>query len=420
MLATVEAMEAFENHGLEVRTKRTWLFVAQLIACLPFAVLMNRLIPNAAVFFPAAAISISAVVALGQTWQRWPRVRRVRVRADGDGLYLGGSLAVTRDSIRTAHVQRTPAGTIVRLVRRVRPVDILVDDDHQACALIAGLRLDPARSVVRYSMGEGTFLRGLVRIGLISALLCVLVLASMAAFFATGSSIALIAVALTFAGYFILNLRGQLTLSVGADGVEVRRWFGAARFLRYSEIAGISTDGSGVVMELRDGEALTLSHGAGARLTWFVGTETQDEAEGFAARIAPRVKAHETTDDATVRTALDRGGRKTTDWLRALRLYAETSASSRKPATPAELFWGVIEDATAPTTARVGAVVALRGTFDSAARERLRVVAAACVAPRLRIALEAASCARDDRALTAALDSLPADDDALRLLSQRR
>src|SRR5262249_62187220 len=65
------------------------------------------------------------------------------------------------------------------------------------------------------------------------------------------------------------------------------------------------------------------------------------------------------------------------------------AAGLRSAAVPDEELWRVIEDPTAPMDARAGAAAAIGRDLDEAGRTRLRVAAAACAAPKLRVALSA-------------------------------
>jgi len=233
-------------------------------------------------------------------------------------------------------------------------------------------------------MGAGTLRRMLFRTGVIVLVFAALSIASLSLLFwaGAGAGVAFACEALVLTLYVVLLMRQNLTLSVGADGVRVRRWFGGARFFRYTDMESIALDRSTVSLRLRHGRTLTMSKGA-ARARKLFGSDMHDEVEGLVARVSARIDAHCTHDDVSVRAALARGERPTAEWLRSLRLYADASASFRTPAIPADIFWGVVEDATAPATARVGAAVALHGKLDDVARARLRVAADGCAAPQL-------------------------------------
>ena len=398
--------KGFDKRRAVVRTKRTWLFVAQLAPAAAFIGLVPRLLPDAAAYFGVGGIALTIVVLLGQSWQRWLRVRSVDVRADAAGVYLGGGLAAGRTAILRAHFLRDRGTTFVRVVRRLRPLEIFVEDEQEGRRLIAALRLDPAHSVVRLGLSEGDVAQGFVRVGVLSLGWAVGWLVSMMLFFMAGTLFGLAALSVPVA-CAILFARGQLTLSVGADGVHIRRCLGVARFIRYADIKHLTTRGPTLSLELQDGSTLTMSHGVGARARWLIGSEVQDDADALFSRVSAHVEHHRASARASsAHASLARGSRPAEEWLRELRVRSEASATWRVAAIPEAVLWTIVEDSTAPPTSRVGAAVALWGGLDATGTARLRVAAQACAAPRVRVALEAAARPDDESALTAALDAL--------------
>jgi hypothetical protein len=97
--------------------------------------------------------------------------------------------------------------------------------------------------------------------------------------------------------------------------------------------------------------------------------------------------------------------------MNALRTLNETQASFRSATVPDHELWRIAEDASAREPVRVAAAIALRERLDDEGRRRLRFVADSCVAPRLRVALDAAV-GRDDASLARALEELDAEADA--------
>jgi hypothetical protein len=395
-----------------VRTKRDWLFFGQLALGAPI-LLMPWFVQSPETYFRISPPLLAVALLVGQAWQRWLRARTLSVRADATGVYLGGRLATTRAAILRAHVIRDRGTNLVRLVRRFRPFEIVVDDEEEGERLIAALCLDPAHSVVRVTVSDGTLRRVLVRTAVVSVAWLTGVVTS-AKLFASAGAAGYLAGASALVGCAVLFARGQLTLSVGADGVHIRRWLGRARFVGYPEIMHVTINGPTLSLELRGGSALWMSLGVGAQVGWLVGREPQDEADALFSRIAANVEHHRARERAmNIHAPLSRGARPTEQWLRALRVSSETSATWRVAAIPEEVLWNVVEDTTAPATSRVGAAVALRPTLDRASMARLRVAAQACAAPRVRTALEAAASAEDESELTAALDAFDDNPDNL-------
>lgn len=107
---------------------------------------------------------------------------------------------------------------------------------------------------------------------------------------------------------------------------------------------------------------------------------------------------------------LARAGRGTRAWLREVALASDDRASFRVPAVPAEALWRVVEDPAAASTARAGAALALRARLDDEGRTRLRVLADACAAPRLRVALQQVASTAEAEALEEAFEALQDDE----------
>jgi hypothetical protein len=403
-------MDTFEKRHALVRTKRTWLFVAQAVAVLPQIVVIHRLVLYPGDYLVASMITMATVITFGVAWQRWWQVRFFDVRADAAGFYLGGHLACPRSSIRLAHTIRDRGRVVVRLARRLRPIEIVVEDEEEACALTDALRLDAGRSVAKLRMADGTIARAFARVGLALATYVVLMGSFLLFFHTAGPGVAVVASVIFLGGYVFILARGHLTVSVGADGVHVGRWMGRARFLRYADIRRVTKDGPTVCIELRNDTTLTMSRGGGARVRWLLGSQ-EDEAQAIFARVASQVEVHRVRELASsVHGLLAKGARPTEKWLSALRICSDASASFRAAAIPPDVLWSVVEDTTAPPTSRVGAAVALRGALDHAATARLTLAAEGCAAPGVRVALERVARAKDDAGLTSALDVLDAED----------
>lgn len=394
-----------------MRTRRLWLYGAMLASAVGAVVSLVRIGPAGGVmavawfYLPFLAL----IVMCGEAWRRWTAERRALVEADDRGLTIDGRLEVARDGIRAAHVHRRDGATIVRLVRTFRPVDVVVEDEIEGEALIAALRLDAASAVAKYMVQDGTHARSAGRVGIIAAVFVVLIGTTTVLSAMSHSFLGLSAVVPMLVAYLVLLVRGQLTLSVGGDGVRLQRWLGEARFVRYADIKGVRREGGNVFLDLRDGRTLAVSKGLSRKWAARVGGEhLTDEVDGLVARLNQRIDAHERGDDAAVVATLARAGRTTAQWLRDLTSANETQATFRTPAIPRDVLWSVVEDTSAPTSVRVGAAVALRSTLDDAARTRLRIAADACAAPRLRVAMERASStqAEDEDALSAALDPI--------------
>lgn len=114
--------------------------------------------------------------------------------------------------------------------------------------------------------------------------------------------------------------------------------------------------------------------------------------------------------DGSVRTALvQKGPHDARAWLRLLRGLGARATVGYRDATIADELWRTVEDAAASPDARAGAAAALTRSLGDEGRARLRDAARKTAQPKLRIAIEAAACDRDDdRALLEALAEIEA------------
>jgi hypothetical protein len=349
------------------------------------------------------------------TWliNRWREEVRGCVRADSTGLRIDDRVVVKRETIPNGYVLERDGQWIVRLGRRFRPVDIDVRDAAEGEALLAAMRLDPNHSVARFTMFHGTFRGSLVRmavgIGLLSTIGLAVPVAVMLATRSAALGLGLMAASSVVLYAYLFNQ--WLKVAAGADGLRVKPLLiGRTRYIPFTSIVSASIEGRNITIHTRDGTPLRMHHPASHGWKWL--TRHNDRAHDAAKlieRINERVAAHGArTDDAPI---FARAGRQTDAWLRDVITAADVNASYRSPAVPPDELWRIVEDTTAPATARAGAAVALRPALDASDRVRLGAVADACAAPRLRVALEAVASSDEDEArLHGALDPLDDDD----------
>jgi hypothetical protein len=103
-------------------------------------------------------------------------------------------------------------------------------------------------------------------------------------------------------------------------------------------------------------------------------------------------------------------GRSAGQWMKDLRALF-CGSNYRAPVLPPDQLWRIAEDPAAEPAKRAGAAFVLRRTLDDEGRARLRVAAEASAAPRVRVALLAASDTRHDEALEAALAAFEEEGD---------
>lgn len=201
------------------------------------------------------------------------------------------------------------------------------------------------------------------------------------------------------------------TLTVGAEGIAIRSAVGTESRLGYPDMDAVVAEGADVRVIRRDGSSFIVGfglHPEGEHMKRCVVRASMLAAVIDSARGAYDHAAR--VGDAGRRAAiLARGGRDVREWMQALRTLNETQASFRSATLPDEELWRITEDPTEQEPVRVAAAVALRDRLDEGGRRRLRIVADACVVPRLRVALDAASL-DDDAALARALEDMEAED----------
>lgn len=380
----------FTKHDGAVRTKRLWLLLASIILILGG-------------FAPMIALSVTAVLSghylllplafvpyfvadfwLMHLWNRKWLERRGELRADDRGLWLDDAIVVPRSTLRHGHIVQRDGVTYVRLGRMLQPVEVVVESEDEGTTLLAAMRLDAPRSVGHYTMNHGARRSSWVRAGVFLALWAPSTFGLM--HFTEN-------IPSFFASLFAWAIAGTIwsghqfvRVSVGADGIHIRRLLSRPRFISFAALQSAELDGHDVVIRLRDGSLETMHHlSSGNGWKPLLYRDRADEGRMLVDRINAQAEQHR-RDGAKV-GVLARGVRSTREWLRDVALASDEHASFRTPAVPIDELWRLVEDLVAATTTRAGAALALRSRLDDAGRWRLRVAADACAAPKLRVAL---------------------------------
>jgi hypothetical protein len=372
------------------------------LATLPFFAGLAALLAGPPTSMFAVHGALGGVIAILYAWYKNPLRRDdpVRVRVDDDALVLGEE-RVPRAELKKGLMT---AGGKVQLSRGFgkEPIELEADEAAHGRKLLANLGLSATQTVAEFRGASLVFQETWRVVALIPVFL--------AAFF--GASVLarhlhvqvptlIIPLLVVYLGlYFWPSYVG-----VGADGVLLR-WAWHRRFVRYDEIlaVGISERGFGnsrrkvVELTLEGRETLVIPMGQ-----VFFGS---DSHALLAERIDEALEAHRSNAAVHDAALLDRGDRSHRDWVASLGALRDRMSHRKAPVAPATL-WRIVEDASTAPLERAAAAIALRGFMDDEERTRLAGTARATVAPRLRIALDAAA-SRDasDEELAAALAEL--------------
>jgi hypothetical protein len=189
---------------------------------------------------------------------------------------------------------------------------------------------------------------------------------------------------------YFLTLLIPTRIVTGPDGLSVG-WLAPGRFVPYSSVVSVSSGDDEVRAHRSDGGATVIRFKPprwASKNDWFFEWVFRDQKTALYDRLQEGLAQKPAATPADVETLLSRGGRATREWAAALRaLGAGGLGGYRSASVPRDLLWSVAESPSAAPDARVAAAVALRRDLDESGRERLRVAAAATVAPKLRVAL---------------------------------
>ena len=404
----------FQAHAAVIRRNR-FLVPAALVsaALIPVVVAVSAitLLSPLLLLIPLLLAASLGGGVFAITENPWTTDVEGEIEAREEGVFAGGRLLMARDQIRAGFVvpdsPRTPR---VRLQRKLGlPVEIRVSDEAEGRALLRALGLDATQRSATFSTPSRaltdqtlSIFLGLGFAGLYMAL-------GVFGHTLTGRGTHLqIPILIAYLGFMFLT-RTQVT--VGADGV-LRSWLGKKEFWSYGDIASVTRflDASmwrkhkwqGVELELRSGERVRLP------ITSKNGLK-QGQIDLVIERIREAMESHRQGEPAADTALLARHARPVADWIQSLRAIGSGAHVDHRtaPVGPERLF-RIVEDPSLPPSARAGAAVALGASLDEGGKARLKGVAEAIAAPKLRIAIEAAAVG-DDAALTEALAALESE-----------
>jgi hypothetical protein len=394
-------------HGLSPLTLGLMAVCAlSSVAVLASAVLQEKRGP---VVFAIGFALIARRLYLRRMDRGYTRAVPTRLRVVDGNVEIEGRAPLLRGEIASAHVQpRENGSTVVRIRshRRWKSVDIAVKDEAHGNALLEEIGHDASHAAARFSVRGGfknKVLRGIV---MVLTALGFLAFNFHAFTRATTVSSGFVALGVLVAFALLSNLVPTI-VTIGADGVHISEIVGA-RFIPFAQIASIEPSVEDIHVTkflLREGTTVEL------RSRPRRSSDLDETTRAIRARLEEGLQAFRDRNDASeAMTWLARGNRTTKEWLAALRGLTG-DGSYRRSAIPEEHLWRIVEDPRADADARAGAVVALGENLDDASKQRVRRIALATAAPRVRVALDVAvSKSPDDPEVARAFEDLHADE----------
>ncbi len=332
------------------------------------------------------------------------KVTRGELTVSDDVLALGGQTLARRAELGQGALVPDGERTLVRLERRgafAPPLHLVVPDASAGGELLRALGFDAGSTASEMRIGSGvaslpvgTQFAWVLGPMAVTMVLCALV---GSAFGPLAVPIALAGIAATIAVAFT-----PMKVRIGTDGI-VTRWGRRERFVPFTEMKDASPFEEahgrkqffGVHVTLRSGEVVKLPTGRGEL--------ARSDSLRLAQRIAEARLAGQST--TTVKTALARGTRGASEWLKALRALG-AGGDLRTPAIPREALLRVVEDGSLDGGTRVGAAIAALADADEPTAARIRSAANVSASPKLRIALERVAAPLDEGELAELLDDV--------------
>ena len=167
-------------------------------------------------------------------------------------------------------------------------------------------------------------------------------------------------------------------ITVGTDGVAYRRG-PFRRFIPLSDIKEVRSSDVTLYIHLRSGRIEKLRSLTGA---------DPGRAYSLELRVREVLAAARGEHTSAQLELLERKGRSVADWTSAVAGLARAGSSYRAASLSAEDLDAIVTSPDVTPERRIGAALALSNAGLPSAGERIRVAAAQCASPRLRIALE--------------------------------
>lgn len=357
--------------------------------------------PQQLIAWPPLAITAAAVAAAGWVTYQGARRTAALVSVSSEGVALTtprGRKLLARGAIRKGKVFVGTAGQRIVVLRDRRGLTtrLEVKGDEEARAILAAVGVDRREGTTRFVVKRRS--PGSTAIGIVASVSLVFSLV-----FLSGVPLALLLVWIAAPLAWLLTwMSNRITMTVGADGVELNPLLGRRRFLPHSKIARVT--------EMLPPQGQLVSHGfvmARADSNELIEIDTRDERFRGGIWNSDPIRdavqrawtaAHgASAAKAGIQQLANEGG-STREWIAKLRALGsgEQRADYRAPAIDERALFDVVGDATADAEVRAAAAVALGASAEHA--PRLRVVADDIADDRIRrVALAAVEPEADER-----------------------
>lgn len=346
---------------------------------------------------------------------------------NASGVHVGGKLLAARGDLVAGTTWRERNGaTYVRLARGgLSPaVDLKVQDLADGRRLLHALQLDATQSASTFTIGAVStthqratrWVAGAVTLAVLALVGGGFVVAR--SLQAPGPFFSIMPVLLSFAAFGAARSSASVARAVvGADGVYLR-WLWQKQFIPIERIESAmvvehartqwQSERLVVRLHLVGNETWDIpAWSSGGRRRSRITDDMRARADMLAARINQAIEGGGGQATALLRdpTVLERGERAIGEWVVALKKLHRDADGYREPGSALDQLWAVLEDVKAKAEQRAATAVALSPHLDDEGRKRVRIAAQAAVAPRLRVALEAAA-DEDEAELESALEAV--------------
>lgn len=336
----------------------------------------------------AAGGLLGALLTLGclLAFVRTGRPRRVQVTISATEVVIGARRIARADLVSAEIVEQSPPE--VRLEGEGLHAVIEVPNEHEAVELVRALGLVRARPAM-WVASQASSVTGIVRNALRAVAIALAVAAVVRGSAATGA----VAAALFGASLFFLGR----TLRVGDDGVHLDGRL-ESDFYSYASILRVDATPTGITLRL-GAETISLTMTTAPRLD----ARAERQVLAIVMHVDAQIGRHRqilAPPALDLEATLERGERSFAAWHRGL--LRDATSPFREAPLRTEDVRAVLDDP-APIRAprRLAAALVLAARGDEGDRERIRDLARATAAPKLRVALAtiAARANGDDDAL---------------------